>query len=139
MEKEMIVNRPDNSKMYHPHMPTAWWFRKWSYFLFMLRELTSVFIAVFLVVYLFQIYHITQGADAYWEIAGQFRSGGWIAFHGVALIFAIYHSLSWFKTAAVILTPRVGGWMVPPWMVVALHTAAWLAASAAVLMLYVLI
>lgn len=135
----MIANRPDKSNMYHPRMPTAWWFRKWSYFLFLLREMTSVFIAVFLVVYLFQIYYITQGADAYGDIAGQFTSGGWIAFHVVALIFAVYHSLTWFKTAAVILSPRVGGWVMPPWMVVALHIGAWLAVSAIILILYVLI
>lgn len=139
MIKEMIANRPDKTKLYYPQMPTAWWFKKWSYFLFLLREMTSVFIAVFLVVYLFQIYHITQGADAYGDFAGQFRSGGWIAFHVVALIFAVFHSLTWFKTAAVILSPRVGGWVMPPWMVVALHIAAWLAVSAIVLTLYVMI
>ena len=133
----MIANRPDKTKMYYPHMPTAWWFRKWSYFLFLLREMTSLFIAVFLVVYLFQIYHITQGADSYEEIAGQFTSGGWIAFHAVALVFAMYHSVTWFKTAAVILSPRVGDWVIPPWMVVALHIAAWLAVSAMILFLYV--
>ncbi|MEE8435212.1 MAG: fumarate reductase subunit C [bacterium] len=135
----MIANRPDKSKLYYPHMPTAWWFRKWNYFLFLLRELSSVFIAIFLVVYLLQIYTMTQGADAYADFAGQFRAGGWIAFHGVALIFAVYHSLTWFKTAAVILTPRLGGWVMPPWMVVALHIAAWLAVSAIILILYVMI
>ena len=133
----MIANRPDKSKMYHPHMPIAWWFGKWNYFLFMLRELTSVFIAVFLVVYLVQIYNITQGADAYARFAVQFKSGGWIAFHVVALIFAVYHSLTWFKTAAVILSPRVGGWVMPPWMVVALHLVAWLGVSAIIVILFV--
>ena len=135
----MIANRPDISRLYHPHMPTVWWFKKWNYFWFLLRELTSVFIAVFLVVYLFQIYHITQGADAYAEFAGQFKSAGWIAFHLAALIFAVYHSVTWFKTAAVILSPRLGGWVMPPWMVVGLHIAAWLAVSAIILILYVLI
>lgn len=134
----MIANRPDKSKMYHPHMPTIWWFRKWNYFFFLLRELTSVFIAVFLVVYLIQIYNINQGADAYMVFSDQFKSNGWIAFHVVALIFAVFHSLTWFKTAAIILSPKVGGWVMPPWMVVAGHIAAWLAVSAMVLILYVI-
>lgn len=135
----MIANRPDPSKLYHPRMPTVWWFRKWNYFLFLLRETTSIFIAVFLVVYLIRIYNINQGADAYAEFAGQFQSNGWIAFHAVALIFAVYHSLTWFKTAAVILTPRVGGRVVPPWAVVAGHIVAWLGVSAIILMLYVIL
>ena len=48
----MSGTRPDPSKLYHRKMPATWWLKKKSYFLFMLRELSSVFIAFFLVVYL---------------------------------------------------------------------------------------
>ena len=46
-------------------MPATWWLTKQSYFLFMLRELSSVFVALFLVVYLCQLYQLSQGPDAY--------------------------------------------------------------------------
>ena len=48
----MSGTRPDPAKLYRPKMSTTWWLRKKSYFLFMLRELSSVFIALFLLVYL---------------------------------------------------------------------------------------
>jgi fumarate reductase subunit C len=60
----MSAVRPDPAKLYHRKMPATWWLTKWSYFLFMLRELSSVFIAVFLVVYLCQIYQLSQGPEA---------------------------------------------------------------------------
>ena len=52
----MNGNRPDKSKLYHPAMSSTWWLKKSSYLLFMLRELSSVFIAIFLVVFLVQVY-----------------------------------------------------------------------------------
>ena len=133
----MIANRPDKTKLYYPKMPVAWWFTKWNYFLFLVRELTSVFIAAFLGVYLFQIYHLSLGPGEYAEIAESFKAPGWIAFHLVALFFAVYHSVTWFKTAAVILTARVGSYVVPPWLVTALHILAWAAVSLIVLILFI--
>ncbi len=135
----MIANRPDKSKLYYPQMPTAWWFKKWNYFFFLLRELTSVFIAAFLVVYLIQIYNMGLGAEHYAAFVERFKSPGWIVFHVVALIFAVYHSITWFKTASVILTPHVGSWAVPPWMVTALHIAAWMVVSVIILLLFVFV
>ena len=133
----MIANRPDDSKLYYPRMPTAWWFKKWNYFLFLLRELTSVFIGAFLVVYLFQIYHLGLGEEQYAQFAERFKSPGWITFHVVALLFAVYHSITWFKTASVILTPRVGSWVIPPWLVTAMHIAAWMLVSLVILILFI--
>ena len=54
-------------------MPATWWLTKQSYFLFMLRELSSVFIAVFLVVYLCQIYQVSKGPDAYMAFTQKFN------------------------------------------------------------------
>ena len=59
----MNGTRPDKSKLYYPKMPATWWLRKPRYFLFMLRELSSVFIAIFLIVFLIQIYQLTDSSD----------------------------------------------------------------------------
>ena len=109
----MIANRPDKSKLYYPQMPVAWWFKNLNYFLFLLRELTSVFIAAFLAVYLYRIYYLKLGSGEYAEIAESFKSPGWIAFHLIALCFAVYHSVTWFKTASVIIVARVGSYVAP--------------------------
>ena len=40
--------RPDKSKLYYSKLTPTWWLKKPAYLLFMLRELSSVFIAIFL-------------------------------------------------------------------------------------------
>jgi fumarate reductase subunit C len=132
----MSAVRPDPSKLYHRKMPATWWLTNQSYFLFMLRELSSVFIAVFLVVYLCQIYQVSQGPDAYRAFAQKLSSPGWILFHVVALLFALYHSFTWFQSSAVVLPLRIGERSVSRPMVLALHVGAWLVVSVIVLVLF---
>jgi fumarate reductase subunit C len=72
------ANRPDKSKLYYPKMPATWWLKKPSSFLFMLRELSSVFIALFLVVFLIQIYQLTRSPEAYVAFSQKLSSPGWV-------------------------------------------------------------
>ena len=102
----------------------------------MLRELSSVFIALFLVVYLIQIYQLTKGSDAYIAFTQRLSSPGWILFHVVVLLFALYHSVTWFQSTAVVLPIRLGERSVPRQMVTALHIGAWAAVSLAILILF---
>jgi fumarate reductase subunit C len=132
----MSAVRPDPAKLYHRKMPATWWLTKWSYFLFMLRELSSVFIAVFLVVYLCQIYQLSQGPEAYSAFAQKLASPGWVLFHLVALLFALYHSITWFQSSAVVLTLRIGERLISRPIVTALHVGAWVMVSVLVLVLF---
>src|SRR5437879_11768413 len=99
----MSAVRPDASKLYHRKMPATWWLTKQSYFLFMLRELSSVFVALFLVVYLCKLYQLSQGPDAYRAFTQNLSSPGRILFHLVALLFDLYHGFTWFQSRAVVL------------------------------------
>ena len=132
----MSGTRPDRSRLYYRKMPATWWLRKKSYFLFMLRELSSVFIALFLVVYLVQIYQLTKGPDAYIAFTQKLSSPGWILFHVVVLLFAVYHSVTWFQSSAVVLPLRLGDHLVSRQTVTALHIVAWAVISLAVLILF---
>jgi fumarate reductase subunit C len=133
----MSAIRPAKSKLYYRSMPATWWLQKRSYFLFMLRELSSVFIALFLIVYLVQIYQLSKGTEAYTAFTERLSSPGWIVFHLVALLFAIYHSYTWFQSTAVVLPLRFGERVVPRQVVTALHVAAWAVVSLIVLILFV--
>jgi succinate dehydrogenase subunit C len=132
----MSAVRPDPSKLYHRKIPATWWLTNRSYFLFMLRELSSVFIAVFLVVYLCQIYQASQGPEAYSAFAQKLSSPGWIFFHLVVLLFALYHSITWFQSSAVVLSLRIGERVIPRSMVTVLHVVAWAIVSIIVLTLF---
>lgn len=132
----MSAVRPDKSKLYYPKMPSAWWLRKLSYFLFMLRELSSVFIALFLVIYLAQIHQLTQGPFAYMAFARKFQSPGWIFFHIVVLAFALYHTYTWFSSSAVVLPVKIGDHFLSRNAVVLLNIVAWIVVSLVIASLF---
>jgi fumarate reductase subunit C len=132
----MIGTKPDKSKLYYRKLSSTWWLKKPSYFLFMLRELSSVFIALFLVVYLIQLSQLNDGSQAYVSFARKLSSPGWILFHLIVLAFALYHSFTWFKSTAVILPIRIGEHQLPRELVVALNIGAWIIVSLVIWFLF---
>ena len=132
----MSGTRPDKSKLYHRKMSATWWLKKQSYFLFMLRELSSVFIAIFLVVFLIQIYQLTRGPEAYAVFAEKLSSPGWIIFNLITFLFALYHSFTWFQSSAIVLPLRMGGREMSRNLFVALNVGALVVVSLVILVLF---
>ena len=132
----MSVVRPDKSKLYYGKMPSSWWLTKGSYFLFMMRELSSVFIAIFLVVFLIQIYQLTRGPEAYVAFAQKLSSPGWLLFNFITLVFALYHSITWFQSSAVVLPLRIGERELPRNVFVALNIGALAVVSLVILLIF---
>jgi succinate dehydrogenase subunit C len=110
-------------------MPATWWLNKRNYLLFMLRELTSVFIAAFLILYLVQLARLAQGAEAYAAFLQRLASPGWIVFHILALVAALYHSITWFNLLPQVMVVRRGEERVPPALIAGSNYVAWLAIS----------
>ena len=52
-------------KWYRPRLSIYWWLSRWSYVKFMLRELSSVFVAYFIVITLLQVRALTLGPSSY--------------------------------------------------------------------------
>ena len=119
---ETRIQRPG---LYYPKMRTTWWLSRPGYIRFMIREVTSVFIAIFLVELLVLVHKIGQGPQAYAEMVAKLQSPGWIVFNVVALAFALYHTVTWFRLTGVVQVVRVGERRVPPALVVAGAFVAW--------------
>ena len=85
------------------HRPRKWsWFTvRPAYILFMIRELTSVFIAAYLVLLLVFLSKLGSGVDAFVGLLQTLKSPLWMVLHAIALIAALWHSITWFN-----LTPR---------------------------------
>src|SRR5207245_8832258 len=68
---EMSDTRPSATYTeYHPRwyrsrVSTWWWLTRWPYLKFILREISSVFVAWFVVLLLLQIRALSRGPDAY--------------------------------------------------------------------------
>lgn len=134
----MTSPRVERTGLYHPRMSSTWWLGNPRHFAFMLRELSSVFIAIFLVVFLVQIYQLPRGPEAYAAFLEKLRSPGWIIFHAVALAFAVYHSVTWLKLTGVVQVIRLGEHQVPPKLVAAGAFAAWGVVSLVILLFFLL-
>jgi len=113
-------------------IPATWWMKKTNYTLFVLRELTSVFIWAFLLFYLVQLSHLAQGTDSYLAFLDRRASMGWILFHLVALAAAVYHTVTFFNVSPQAIVVRRGEEKLPPAFIVGPQYAVWLGISAVI-------
>ena len=128
--------KPDYT-LYHPRwyrrrVSVWWWLQKRSYTGFVLRELTSVFVAFFSVVYLWQLYALAHGPEAYGQLLARLRTPLFLALDTVAFLFVLFHAITWFNLTPKAIVLRVGGKRVPDWVIVGSNYAAWLVLSGAV-------
>lgn len=121
-----------SSKIYRPRMSAAWWLKSRSYFLFMMRELSSVFIALFVLIHLYELFMLSRGPEDYGHLREWLSRPGAVVIYGVAFLFAVYHTVTWFQAASKIQVVRLGAWTMPGWMMLAGALGAWIVISAAV-------
>jgi fumarate reductase subunit C len=98
----------------------------------MLRELSSVFIAVYAVWFLFLLRKLSEGQEAFSVYVEELRSPGCIAFHIVALAFAILHTVTWFQATPRAMVIRRGEDRLPDSAIILPNYVAWLVISAVV-------
>ncbi len=121
----MSDTRTQRPGLYYPKMRTTWWLSRPGYVRFMIREATSVFIAIFLIEFLMLVRSIAQGPQAYASMMA------W-------LVFALYHTVTWFMLTGVVQVVRLGDHQVPPALIVAGAFAAWVVVSLIIFYLIVL-
>ena len=119
-------------KSYHPRVSTYWWLARWPYLKFILRELSSVFVAFFVVVTLLQIRALIGGPSAYAEFQEWLRSPLILALNAVSFFFVMFHALTWFNLAPKAMAIRMGGKRLPGAAIAAPNYVAWVVISAAI-------
>jgi fumarate reductase subunit C len=86
---------------YRPPVSRLWWTRRWTYFLFMMRELTCVFVAWSVVFLMMLVYAIGRGEASYRHFLDWASSSVVVVLNVVALAFLVLHTVTWFA-----LTPQ---------------------------------
>ncbi|MEE2708051.1 MAG: fumarate reductase subunit C [Gemmatimonadota bacterium] len=119
-------------KWYRHHIPIFWWVHKWVHIRFILREITSVFVAFYALVLLFHFRAITQGPEAYANFLTWLGTPGAIVLHGVAFVFLIFHSVTWFNLAPKAMVFHVGSTRIPDMVIIISNYAGWVVFSAAI-------
>ncbi|MGH7383601.1 MAG: fumarate reductase subunit C [Candidatus Rokuibacteriota bacterium] len=123
---------PYHPRWYRRRVSVWWWLQNRSYTGFVLRELTSVFVAFFAVVYLWQLRALAQGPEAYEQFLARLRTPLFLALDAVAFLFVLFHAVTWFNLTPKAMVLRLRGKRVADRIIVGLNYAAWLVLSAAV-------
>ncbi|MEH6552439.1 MAG: hypothetical protein V7744_20885 [Pseudomonadales bacterium] len=99
-----------NRKPYVQNQSRWWWLDNHYYFWYMVRECTSVPVAIYSVVLMVGILRLGQGEQAWNSWLDGMSSPLAISFHCLALVAAMYHAYTWFKLAPKIMVVRLGDW-----------------------------
>jgi len=119
-------------KSYHTRVSTYWWLARWAYLKFILRELSSVFVAWFVIVTMLEIRALTRGPAEFAEFQQWLRSPLLLILNVVSLFFVVFHAVTWFNLAPKAIVVRLRGKRLPNLAISAPNYVAWAVISAAV-------
>lgn len=111
--------------------PANWWLRKGTYFLFMVRELTSLFVLGY-VVFLLVLVALADDPASFSQLFETLQSPWSVTLHLVALAMVIFHAITWINLTPKVLVVWLGEERVPPFMIAGSNFVAWLVTSAVV-------
>jgi fumarate reductase subunit C len=120
---------------YRRRMSTYWWLERPSYFLFILRELSSVFVAWSVVFLLLMVRAVSQGAEEYRSFLSWAASPWVLLLNLVTLVFVVLHTVTWFNLAPAAIAVRMRGKRVPPFLIAGANFLLWGVVSVFVLWL----
>jgi fumarate reductase subunit C len=115
---------------YRRPISTWWWTRKRTYFVFVMRELSSIFIAWFVVFLLLLLRAVTDGPTAYDDFLDWAASPVVVAVNVVASVFLVLHVVTWFSLTPQAMAVRVRGRPVPPMAIIGAQYAGLAVVSA---------
>lgn len=127
---------------YHPRWlrsrpSTYWWLKRRAYRWFITRELSSIFIAWFIVYLLLLVRAVSQGSASYEAFLAWSRHPLVVLLNVVTLFFVVVHAVTWFNLAPKAMVVRLGRKRVPPSVISASNYLAWAGATALVIWLLV--
>ena len=123
---------------YQRRMSVFWWVHKRSYFLFVMRELSSLFVAWFVVYLLMFIAAVGGGAEKYDAFLDRASSPLFLVVNAVALAFLVLHTITWFALTPQAMVLNLGGRRVPGVLIIAAQYVGLAAVSAFIYWLVVL-
>lgn len=122
---------------FHPRwfrekISTFWWLHRWAYLKFVLRELSSVAVALAVVMTLVQVWALRAGPQFYAQFEQTVRSPLLLGLAVVCFGFVLFHAITWFNLAPRAMVLRVGGRRLPDALIAGSNYIAWLGVSGVV-------
>lgn len=114
---------------YRQPVERYWWARRRSYLRFMLREISCIFVAWFVLYLVLVLRAVGAGGNSYQRFLDFSANPVVVVLNVVALSFLLLHAVTWFGSAPRAMVIQVRGRRVPARAVLAGHYAAWLVVS----------
>jgi len=111
-------------------MSTFWWVKKRSYFIFVMRELSSLFVAWFVFYLLLFISAVGRGDEAYQDFLVGAKYPAVVVINVVAFAFIVLHTVTWFSLTPKAMVLTIRGQRVPAIVILGAQYAALVAVSA---------
>ena len=127
--KEAPAHTPYHPRWYRSRVSTYWWLGKWAHLKFILREISSVFVAFFVVLLLLQIWALERGPRAYAEFQRWLESPLLVALSLLSFFFVVFHAITWFSLAPRAMVVRLRGTRLPDAVIAGSNYLAWLIVS----------
>ena len=125
----MSIASSERPPRYRAQRPSLWWLSNGRYFLFMVRELSAVFVALYALSYLVGLYRLSQGKDSYEAYVAMLHHPAVLVFLGVALVFCLLHTVTWFHLTPIVMVVRMGRKVIPAKVVLAANYLVWILLS----------
>jgi len=114
---------------------TGWWLKQPRYIRYMAREMSALFIGIYVLVLIAGLFRLSQGEAAYEAFRASAEGTGGLIFAVITLAFAIYHTYTWFQVTPKAMPLMLGGKRIPGALIVAAHWLGFIIVSAAVWLL----
>ena len=121
---------------YKRKLGPGWWLANSHFTQYMIREWTSFFVAVFSLIYIYELSLFASGARA--DALNLLKNPGVIAFNVLALLFTLYHALTWFYLIGKVQPIKMGKTTSKPWQALLVNILLLLIVSFAVIEILVL-
>ena len=99
--------------LYRRRVPVLWWLRKRTYFVFVMRELSSIFIAWLVLYLLLFVRAVGNGEAAYEDFLDDAASPWLVTINVIAFAFIVLHTVTWFSLTPQAMVVRLRGRQVP--------------------------
>jgi fumarate reductase subunit C len=114
---------------------TGWWLQQPRYVRYMMREISALFIGIYVLVLAVALFRLSEGQAAYEAFLATAEGPAGMIFAVLAILFAIYHTYTWFQVTPQAMPLMLGGKRVPGAIIIAAHWFGFVVVSIALWLL----
>src|SRR5438094_650039 len=115
----------------------GWWTANRHYAMYMVREWTSLFVALYSLIFIYGLSLWATGSRA--EFLNFLKNPAVVGFSIVALVFTMYHAATWFYLLGAISPVKIGRSTTKPWQALVLNLLLLVIVSGIILLAYYLV